>query len=139
MALRRVPVGPRQRGAVGLGGVGGRQEIDARRGDLRVTEPAQAVDRPGQRELGRAKPVDEVAPPDSTGFLERPQDRVDPRKATFDALGEHGLAGQDAVAVQQRERQRVEPPCRAGRCGAARGQRGRAAGSLAGVPTRLDA
>ena len=138
MTLRRVPVWPRQRGAVRLGGVGGRQDVDARRGDLRVTQPAEAVDRPGKRELGRTKPVDEVAPPDSTGFLERPQDGVDPCKATLDALGEHRLPGQDAVAVQQGERQRVEPPCRAGRCGA-RGQRGDRPDSLAGLRTRLDA
>src|SRR5690606_13773270 len=43
------------------------------------------------------KPGQEVAAPEPTGLLQRGQDGIERRKAARDALGEDGLARQDAV------------------------------------------
>src|SRR6266446_8852940 len=94
-----------------------------------ITHGPEALDRAGQRELGRAQPVDEVAPTDPAGLLERPEDRVDRRETAFDALRRDGLAGDDTVAVQEDEAGRVET---LGRAGAARPTRG-GAGSVSRV------
>ncbi len=86
-------------------------------GGPRPTPPASAGSRtarsrssaPGQRELRRPEPVDEVAAPDPAGLLHRAQDRVDGREAAVDALGRDRLAGQDAVALEEGQALGVEP------------------------------
>ena len=55
------------------------------------------------------EPVDEVAPSDAPGLLHRAQDRIDRREAARDGLGGDRLAGQDAVPLEQGERERVQP------------------------------
>jgi len=107
--LERPPVvvaaaGPRERRAVRLGRVGGREQVHAGPSRFRLADGPQPVDRAGEGELGGPEPVDEVAAPDPTGLLERPQDRVDAGEAAVDALGDDGLAGQHAVAVEEDER-----------------------------------
>ena len=103
---------PRERGAVRVGRIGGGEDVDrwgiAVGGD-RPAQCPQSLDRAGERELGRAEAVDEVAAPDPARFLERPQDRVDAGKAAVVAFGHHGLPDHDAVAVEEGEAERVEP------------------------------
>ena len=109
--LERPPVGlaaarPGDRGAVRVGRIGGGQEVDRAappRRSAGVAHRPQPLDRAGQRELGGAEPVDEVAAPDPAGLLERPQDRVDRREPAVDPLARDRLAGHDAVPVEQGE------------------------------------
>src|ERR1700675_434100 len=114
-ALKRPPVllaatGPRDGGTVRVGGIGRRQEMNLplRRRPGRVAHRPEAFDRTGERELGRAETVDEVAATDPAGLLERPKDRVHGREATLDALRRDRLAGNDTVAIQEGEACRVE-------------------------------
>ena len=103
---------PGERGAVRVGRIGGGQEVDRRRSRAGSAASRTARSRstaPGQRELGRAEPVDEVAAPDPAGLLQRPQDRVDGGEPAVDPLGRDRLAGQDAVPLEQGEALGVEP------------------------------
>ena len=85
---------------------------------------------PGQRELGRPEPVDEVAAPDAAGVLHRPEDRVDGREPAVDPFGGDRLAGQDAVALEQGQAQGVEPLGRSGDGSGVRRDERPAAGGL---------
>ena len=105
---------PGQRGAVGLGRVGGRQHD--RGGDRAVAADGvvgtlagqpQAVDGTGQGELGGAEPADEVAAADLAALLEHLQHAVHRGVPADDALGQHGLAGDDAVALDELQRRGV--------------------------------
>ena len=74
--------GHAERRAVGLRRIGGGEHD--RRGDVsgsdhgigRLADAAQAVDRPGQAELRRAEPVDEVAASDLAPLLQHLQHAV---------------------------------------------------------------
>ena len=115
-ALQRPPVGlvptrPGQRRAVRVRGVGCGEEMDGSRRHVlgRFSNRPQSIQRAGQRELGCAKTVHEVAAPDPAGLLEGAEDRVDAREPALDAFGRDSLAGQDAVALQQGQRLGVQP------------------------------
>ena len=100
-----VALGPRQRRAVGLRRIGGGQH-DRRRllvGALR----AQALDGAGQGELRAAEALDEVAAPAHAERLELAEGVVEDREAAGDPLGQHLLAGDDAVALEQQLGQRA--------------------------------
>ncbi len=75
----------------------------------RFAHGAQPVEGPGLGELGGAQAIDEVAPADPAGLLERSQHRVDPGEPAGGPLAHHGLAGEHAVAVEQGQGQGVEP------------------------------
>ena len=62
---------------------------------------AQTVDGSGQGELGRAEAADEVPAPDLAALLEHLQDPVHGRVPADHALGEHGLTGDHAVALDE--------------------------------------
>ena len=102
--LGRLALGPGQRGAVGLGGVGGGDDeralacAGAGRGG---PAGAQALDGAGERELGAAHALDEVAAAADAERLELGEGVVEQGEAAADALGEHLLAGDDPVALEQ--------------------------------------
>ena len=98
-ALLGVALGPGQRRAVGLRRVGGGE--DDRRGLLGDLLRAQPLDRAGERELRAAEPLDEVAAAADAERLELLQRVVEDREAAGDPLGEHLLAGDDPVALEQ--------------------------------------
>ena len=79
-----------------------------------LADRAQPIERPGQGELGGAEAVDEVAAPDPARLLERPQDRVDPEKPPADSLADDGLPGENPVAIEKGQGERVEPLGRGG-------------------------
>ena len=102
-----VALGPGQHRAVGLGGVGGGEHQDA---VLVVLAPgAQALDRPGERELGAAQALDEVAATGDPQRLEGAQRVIEGGEASRHALGQHLLAGEDPVALQQELGERAAP------------------------------
>ena len=68
---------------------------------------AQAVDGARQRELGRAEPGDEPAPPRSPRLFERAQYGIHAREAAGRALGAHRFARDDAMAFEELERDRM--------------------------------
>ena len=117
---------PWQRGAVGLRGVGGGEHECAgvvaavaqrrARGGRHRTAGAwrcpQPLDGSGERELGTAHALDEVAPPADAERLEVAEGVVQAGEAAGDALGEHLLAGDDAVALEQQLGER--PPALGG-------------------------
>src|SRR4029079_12034358 len=91
-------------------GIGGRED-DRRRllvGALR----AQALDRAGERELRGAEALDEVAAPAHAERLELAEGVVEDREAAGDPLGEHLLARDDPVALEQQLGQRATPGAR---------------------------
>ena len=90
---------PVQDRAVGLRRVGG-GEHDRGRGVV-VALRAQALDRARQRELRAAEALDEVAAPGDADRLQRRELVVQRGEAAGDALGQHLLAGDDAVALEQ--------------------------------------
>jgi hypothetical protein len=99
-ALRlALALGPRQRGAVGLRRVG-RGQHD-RRGLVLGPLGAQALDGAGQRELRAAEALDEVAAAADAERLERAERVVQQAETAAHALGEHVLARDDAVALEQ--------------------------------------
>ena len=65
------------------------------------------IDGARHRELRRAEPVDEVAAPDLAGHLQRLQHAVDAREPARHALGQHRLAREHAVTIEQLQRSRV--------------------------------
>src|SRR5204862_4019941 len=75
-------------------------EHDRRRGVV-VALRTQPLDRSRQRELRAAEPFDEVAAARDADRLERRELVVERREAARDPLGEHLLAGDDAVALEQ--------------------------------------
>ena len=95
------PLRPRQRGAVGLGRVGGREHERLRL--LAVLRPqlAQALDRAAERELRAAEAFDEVAAPAEAERLQRAQLAVDRAVAAGDPLGADAVACDDPVPLQQ--------------------------------------
>ncbi len=95
----RVALRPAQRGAVGLRGVGGGEH--ERRRLVVVALRAQALDRARERELRAAEALDEVAAARDADRLERGELVVERGEAARDALGQHLLAGDDAVALEQ--------------------------------------
>src|SRR5207249_5399278 len=72
------PTGPRDRGAIRVGRIGGGQQMDRPLGRVtpRFSRGSQAFDRARERELRRSEPIDEVAAPDPSRLLEGAQDRV---------------------------------------------------------------
>ena len=68
---------------------------------------AQAVDGAGQGELGGAEAADEVPPADLAALLEHLQHAVHGGVPADHAFGEHGLAGDDAVALDELQRRGV--------------------------------
>ena len=89
--------GHAQRGAVRLGRVGGGEDQVL---VLALRQAAQALDRSGERELGAAEALDEVAAPRGAEHLQVRELAVEAREAAGHALGEHRLAGDDPVALQ---------------------------------------
>src|SRR5439155_14848748 len=90
----------RQRGAVGLRRIGGREH--ERLGLLpALAQLADALDRAAERELRAAEPLDEVAAATEPEGLERPKLGVDGPVAAGDALGAHAVARDDAVPLEQ--------------------------------------
>ena len=121
--LERPPVGvraarPAEGRAVGVGRIGGGQEVDParRRTIAKLANRPQPVEGARQGELGGPQPVYEVAAPDPAGILECAQDRIDRREAASDALADDRLAGQDTVAVEEGQRQGMQPLGRRGGC-----------------------
>ena len=96
-AARRL--GPLQRRAVGLRGVGGGEHDRRRR--VVVALRAQPLDRARERELRAAEALDEVAAAGDADRLQRRQRVVEGAEPARDALGQHLLAGDDAVALEQ--------------------------------------
>ena len=106
LAARPVPGAGRRPGqcrAERVGGVGGGQDDGSAFGGSRRPKP---VHRAGHGELGRAERFDEVPAPAAAGLLERPQHPVDRREPAWHALCRHRAAGDDAVPVEQRVRER---------------------------------
>ena len=68
---------------------------------------AQALDGPRQRELRAAETLDEVAAARDPERLQTAQLGVERREAARDAFGEHELAREDPVALEQQLRQRA--------------------------------
>ena len=60
------------------------------------------------------EPGDEIAAPDTPGFLEGFQDRVDPGETALDTFGQRRLACDHPVPVEQLQRLRVRALCRRG-------------------------
>ena len=85
--------------AVGLRRVGGGEHDRRRR--VVVALRAQALDRARQRELRAAEALDEVAAAGDAERLQRGERVVERGEAAGDALGQHLLAGDDAVALEQ--------------------------------------
>src|SRR4051794_12716841 len=96
-----VALRPRQRRPVRLGRVGGGEHQRRRLLELDPAGGPQPLHRAGQRELGAAEPLDEVAPPRDAERLQRAQRVVQGREAAGDPLGQHLLAGHDAVPLEQ--------------------------------------
>jgi len=100
-----VVLGPGQRRAVRVGGVGGGEDDDvarlvlARR--LLTAHRPEAVHGPHGGELSGSQSLDEVAAPHPAGFLGPGEDTVDRGEAARDVLGLDRAAGHHAVAVQQ--------------------------------------
>src|SRR6185503_15519762 len=99
LAVLRIALGPRQRGAVGLGRVG-RGEHDRGRLLTRAGR-AQPLDRAGERELRAAETLDEVAATAGAERLELRERVVEDREAAGDPFGQDLLAADDAVALEQ--------------------------------------
>ena len=100
-------VGPLQRRPVRLRGIG-RGEHDRRRRVVVLLRP-QALDRARQRELRAAEAFDEVAAPRDADRLQRRERVIERGEAARDALGQHQLAGDDAVALEQQLGLRAAP------------------------------
>ena len=105
---------PGQRGAVGVGRIGGGEQQE---GAVGFGQRAQALDRAGEGELGAAEALDEVAAAGGAEQLEVAELRVEGGEAAGDALGQHGLAGDDAVALQHQLGLGAQAGTRAGSVG----------------------
>ena len=95
---------PGQGGAVRVRGIGRREgEHGSRRARALVLrdEGAQPVDGARGGELRGAELLDEVAAPGAALLLEAAEHLVGEREAAEHALGLHGAAGDDAVALEQ--------------------------------------
>ena len=99
-ALERTPIvvasaRPWERGAVRVGGVGGREDMDGRRlrPILSIADRPQPIEGARERELRSAQTVDEVPAPDPARLLERTQDRIDRGKAALEPFCGNRLAG----------------------------------------------
>jgi len=88
-------VGPRQRGPVRVGRVGGRQSYDC---GLCYSEP---VDGAGKPELGTAASLDEVSASHPSRIFHRCEYRVEPCESSGKALAEDGVASDDAVPLEE--------------------------------------
>src|SRR5215211_2324803 len=94
-----VALGPRQRRAIRLGGIGRGQ--DHRRRLVLGLLRAQTLDGARQRELRAAEAFDEVAAAADSEGLERAEGVVQEAESAGGALGEHVLARDDPVALEQ--------------------------------------
>jgi hypothetical protein len=70
-------------------------------------ELAEEIDGGGQGELGGAEAGDEIAATDAAGFFKSFEDVVDSAEAAGNVFGGDGFAGEDAVAVEELEREGV--------------------------------
>src|SRR5438067_599057 len=95
---------PRQRRAVRLRGVGGREHLHLVGPFAQLAEP---LDRAAERELRAAETLDEVAAPAEPERLERAQLRVHRAVAARDALGADAVTGDDALPLEQQLRERA--------------------------------
>ena len=100
------------RAPYGCAGIGRREHERLRLVLRRRAQLAQPLDRAGERELGAAEALDEVAAAAEAERLERLQLAVDGAVAAGDALGAHAVARDDAVALEQQlgERAAVGAP-----------------------------
>ncbi len=73
-----------------------------------LAESSQPVHCSGQGELGAAQALDEVTAPDSTRLLHRAQHRIQARESPWPSLARDRLASQDAVALEEDARGRME-------------------------------
>ena len=83
--------------------------------DSRTGSGAQALDRPGERELGSAHALDEVPPPAHAERLEVVEGVIQRGKATANVLRQDLLARDDSVALEQQFGQRAAAIGGAGR------------------------
>ena len=97
---------------------------------------AQALDRAGQRELRAAQALDEVAAAGDAERLEGAERVVERGEAAGDALGQHLLAGDDPVALEQQLGERAAPRAGLGRVAEQRRGQRPAALDLALAPRR---
>ena len=95
------PLRPRQRGAVGLRRIGGREHERLGSSSSRGAQLAEPLDRAPERELRAAEPLDEVPAPAEAERLERLQLAVDSAVAALDPLGADAVAGDDALPLEQ--------------------------------------
>ncbi len=94
----------------------------------RLADRPQSIEGTRQGELRGPEALDEIAAPDPAGILHRAQDRVDGTEPARDAFGGHGLAGHDAMPLEQGETLGMEPLGRRdGRNGQTAGRNGRIA------------
>ena len=98
---------PRDRGAVRLRGIGGREHERLRLVAVARPQLAQPLDRAAERELRAAEPLDEVAAAAGPERLERAQLRVHGAVAAGDALAAHAVARDDALPLEQQLRERA--------------------------------
>ena len=97
-ALGSFALGPRKRGAVGLRRVDGTENQRLLGAAVTLAQP---LDRARHCELSTAEALDEVAAPRDPEHLELRQLRVDPAETAGHALGQHLLAREHAVALEQ--------------------------------------
>ena len=90
---------PREDAAVGLGGIGGRE--DERLVVVRVPQLAEPFDGARERELRAAEPFDEVPAATGAHRLERLQLPVHGAVAADDPLGADAVARDDPLPLEQ--------------------------------------
>ncbi len=129
---------PGERGAVGVRGVGGREDDGERRVGVGLPEGAEPVEGAGVRELQAAEAGHEVAAADAAGLLEGLQHRVDGREPARDLLEGDRVAGEDAVALQQLLGERLHPLGGAGGPSRGREQAPAADGRGRDLPARAE-
>ena len=109
---------------MGAGGIGGRQHEGARLvAGLALAQRSQPIVGAGERELGGPEAGDEVAAAHAARVLHGLEHVVHRGEAAKDALGVDGLAGEHAVAIEQRSGERGAPLGLRGRATGARDER----------------
>jgi hypothetical protein len=95
-------VGPAKDGTVGIGRIGGGELHEFRLlGAWFVAQLAKQIDGRGQSELRGTEAGDKVTAANAAALLNRFQHRVDGAESAGYVLGCDGLAGEDAVTVEQ--------------------------------------
>src|SRR5207248_10908147 len=104
-ARRALPFRPRERRTASVGGIGGGEH--QRAGRFVIAQRSKALHAARQGELSTAEPFDEVAAARRAERLEVHELAVERGEAARYALGEDGLARDDAVALEQQLRERA--------------------------------